>query len=349
MKELFGSGEFINYGCRVVRATSRIKVTGDSSWQVVNGISQLFPTSFSGERVQTIWLGDFGSTGNYVPNPPVQIEYREKHEWIQNLGFTIFPGYFGKAFLLSRKTPFEIVSTKKGSEFVTLRTQRDDYLNYGRVESPVNMSPVGDIYCTTKLDEYWGGEFDVTLVRSKGNFCSYGLAPPGWEPPSFEGKISNDSPDGDIADEPQKEEPTYNIDVIFITSHVFTNPSRIIKPEKFQDYGREFSYVDVQTVGQAHYATNAIPPEILSRQGVSFVNFLSATPSKNLIAVILPTEINYKRLERSMLTNTSIDINFYSPEGAVIVLTAQKKEAVHPSQESKSSYAKIWSYSFYDD
>lgn len=190
-KSIFGTGRLINVECAVVRGTAELNTDIPPDATIRNNIGRLGyifsygqPTKLSSNYV---WLGDFGATFNFVPNA-VNLKFAGNNE-----------------FVYARTTPYENAFTKRGFPFVTLRTVVDS-ITVKRTGETVNITPKGLPIFTTDLDFIWGGKHDVTLVTGGSNYCSRELVNDdggSFSPPFFGGKPSNDTPDGQIGDNPE--------------------------------------------------------------------------------------------------------------------------------------------------
>lgn len=347
MKDVFGTGEYINYNCKVVRGTAEINIPANPEWRIVAEGFGLSADIFKGIKLP-IWLGDYGNAGNYIPSPPVSLEYKESHEWIQNLGFTIFPGYEGPAFILERNTPFEWVPFK-GNGFMALEQPRRQFLNK-KGYPPLSLNPSGTTVFSTNLEAGWGYPFRSTLVRSGNNYCSMGLTDEEYEPPSFGGIISDDNPDGDVIDEPKEDDPIYEMDFFILSSFTAKktgNKLEYKKEKKYEDY-RDFSNIHFSP--NSHQSITLLPSEmpksLTQRHGVSFLFSLIGIR----LSSIVYDQLNFNTiLKKSLKKNEVFQINEYIFFKSGNSEFKERKETIYPSDKSALySTSKIWSFSHYD-
>ena len=375
-KSNFGTGKLVNVDCQVVRGTSQLEVTFPPDSLIRNNIGRLgyvfsygLPAPLSSKD---IWLGDFGTTINFVPTS-VSLEERS-----------------GNEFVYIRTTPYEREFTKRGAPLIVVKKIIDS-IDVRRPNETVTISPTGQPYFTTDLTRTWGPNHAVTAIPRGNNYCSRELVPDdgNFSPPFFKGKPSKDDPDGQIQDNPEvpsnrsrnpntggfddEEEEENRVKLQFLKISIsrfriepddtYNKNSSVAAFQKFSDV--EYGYA----TGFHEYVLipieNAIP-ELFYRHGLSFLSVLFFDTIRvvfvgrvkinirygSCIAVIEQLDDFDDKIKESLTKSIQVKTKKYflndSKETGLNEETPELKY-IHPSDESKKPNTKIWSYSYYEN
>ena len=375
-KSNFGTGKLVNVDCQVVRGTSQLEVTFPPDSLIRNNIGRLgyvfsygLPAPLSSKD---IWLGDFGTTINFVPTS-VSLEERS-----------------GNEFVYIRTTPYEREFTKRGAPLIVVKKIIDS-IDVRRPNETVTISPTGQPYFTTDLTRTWGPNHAVTAIPRGNNYCSRELVPDdgNFSPPFFKGKPSKDDPDGQIQDNPEvpsnrsrnpntggfddEEEEENRVKLQFLKISIsrfriepdgtYNKNSSVAAFQKFSDV--EYGYA----TGFHEYVLipieNAIP-ELFYRHGLSFLSVLFFDTIRVVFVGRVKINIRYgsciaaieqlddfdDKIKESLTKSIQVKTKKYflnrEKETGLNEETPELKY-IHKSNESVKSTAKVWSYSYYEN